>query len=457
MNIPDHKFLETQPIENINDILGTVIESRKGKSHEHVYLVIKSGQISTTKNKKEASPMKEVLLTLKAISHEIFSDIDKQAISREAVKAFRIHLDNFILTHYLDEKRGFFKDRIRLIMFYVRGFFNLTQEIQNQLDMRMSAYGYKNHPKKVYGENVQYTPNGQIISKTLEYKRTINYEECKIRHEEEEINQFEKIKESVHLDSEDISKAFGIELNKALGKTKWSKGAIRFITESFDHVLEQVVNQVEVGTLSSEQEIKKFHEIFIEYLNSRNRETIELDREMFRDMVGERVIDGIGRSTIEDIDVRSTEFQQLVKDYNDQTWKTGENKSLTLIYMNEEDFSKMNEVLNKVINNQDFKAVIDHLFVNLLTYPVLKKIKAFTQNPNNQNLNTESKRKFLIICFSEFASFIYPRLIKLKLEQKKEQLQNIQHVLLEQLSQSSIKEEDLNLIKEVFEFQFRSF
>jgi hypothetical protein len=345
----------SQRIDAINYALSQAVESRKqGNAEGRTYLVIdtKTGMIGTTSDKTQASSMKQVMSTMNELSREIFNDRGDQSLNRDSIKKLRSNFSTF-MRQYENKERGFFGKIAHQISSFVNGFFKLDEQINDNLDHRLAAYGLKEQVKK----------NGETIIKTVAYEKKQPEIVLQRKMAEEGINQLDKIKDAPNLSPLRISKAFGEELNKAF-ESKWGyeKAASAFVIASFDTLLSDLTDQVENQQLSPEEAAQKFLSQLKDHILKNNEEKLELDRETFRDLVGDWVQDGKGSKRPDSLDMSDPAFKKLVKDYNSGDWKVGEERTLTQKVMNDETLKKMLNALDTTLNNETFEALLTHYF-----------------------------------------------------------------------------------------------
>lgn len=336
-----------QKIQEVNAALDKVIKSQKN-INGHVYLVInsKTGKIETTNDKAQASSMREVLIMLDELTKTSLTNADIKS-NRQAIYELRPKFDTFMKT-YENKERKFFPKILYKIVSFVRGIFQLKEQIQENIDNRLAIYGYKN--------------KGEKNEKSMGYAKYAERELYKRKMQEGSVNQFDKIKDSSDLDILAISKAFDEELYKEFSP-RWAKeqGAVEFVSGTFGDVLTELTDQVESEQFSAEEAKAQFFSLLKGRLLQKNRETLELDRETFKDLVGSRVKDGKGVKVPKDMDVKSEEVLKLITDYNTGVWQEGE-KTLTKDIMDEEMFAKMNQALSKILDTGIFKTVLNNYF-----------------------------------------------------------------------------------------------
>lgn len=337
------------------------------------YHVLVSGKLAgRTTDKEKASDFKAINSFVKKILS------NKNLTASQLVKLrkdFRL-LSN-TKAHWFNKIRAYFTQRA----------------IDDNLKVRFSAQSMRGDARDIesvstevrhdYGTTAN--PRNKDKKKTLTYEKFAPAErgkELQAKAEKlalseqsylEEYNSSGEVSSKMLIDA--FSEDLRIELmrkgegNKSLFQIDFltQKDAYNYTCHIFEEVMNALSEDVEEGRLTPQEAVAAFKERFIQEIAAKNAETIKVDRDTFRDLVGKKVPDGFGDKITIPV---TPQLKQFIKDYKDGTWKEGEERGFSYENISkdikESERAHLNTSLEKLAGSENLQKALLAYFQSVL-------------------------------------------------------------------------------------------
>lgn len=348
-----------QDIKDINFVLEWALHS---KSSKRLYVVIdpRTNSIGLTQNKKLATPTKKIAIWVNQFSKQA---VQNNSVDRSALRSLNDRL--FEVGKMFKNSKGFFQKIIDRIFGD-----KISKDIDETyvgIEKRLATYGMQKRPKFF----VEFDKAGKREKKShKDMEQTLSYEKHAQNIKADKLKQdgiidhFEKVKNLEDPSAQDITRAFNDQFSKVFD-AKWApeKAAYMLVTSVFDDLLQEDSDLIE--TMSPEETLSWFKKQLLLNIVAKNSETLVMDRDTFRDLMGNKVKDGMGNKIPESIDTGSSQVRKLIKEYNENSWTNGMEKTLEYDIMDGKSLAKMKSALLPIINSEDFNSALLKYFSHL--------------------------------------------------------------------------------------------
>lgn len=371
--------IQGHSIQEINSVLEQVISSRSGDGKGRLYVVIhlNSGMIGTTSNKRLASSMSEIAQFVQERadrmieqSPEAGGDAQKQIKSLQNLKK-----SFFTLCEQYEQKHQSILARIAHFFSFSKTF-RKTSELIAKTTKHLNSQINRVHLSTIPQSDTDYGKytrdiNGKETECGLSYA---NYAAKRgmqkaVGESELGITPFSKLSES-KINQENLINTLKVELSAHFNLGFRSDGmAVSFTLDMFNEILEKLNSEVIADQISPEEALSQFENRLKEAIISKNEETIEFDRETFRDIVGRMVKDGRG-SPAKNFPSDHPDVKMLIREYNQDLWVDKKNsagevinpRKLTYKNMDEAILQKMDNELSQILKREEVKNVLLRFF-----------------------------------------------------------------------------------------------
>jgi hypothetical protein len=371
MNVLDSERVVEDLLEILRCITNSYTEIAPKADQGRLYLVIgsKNTGVGVTSDLKVASSARKVAeFTLKLLNQVILNPNDKVR-SRQLS---RIYSFLPFISYYPHSSSRAARAEICKIEKQAKSQPIIKLGVTfNNIEENSKDYGKYRHVSKT-----KMTEEGDPLvterSSTFEaYKRRqIERQEIEARERgDQQISHFDKLIEVSRLTTEQVKQAFRIDLEREVSAPM----ALQHLIGSFDRVLDHHLDKIEKGESTANEVYTKFHSLLKESIVDTNTETIRLDRALFRDIMGNRVKDGMkAKGPPSSFPFDTEEVKMLIEEYHKGSWQETKNEEgevinpKTLTYQN---------IQTQV--DQDGKCEMDHIEAGLdkvLKHPSFEKI-----------------------------------------------------------------------------------
>jgi hypothetical protein len=146
-----------------------------------------------------------------------------------------------------------------------------------------------------------------------------------------------------------------------------SERALEFVERAFYEAVNETAEEIKNGKIGVEDAILRVEEKIGDYMIKNNRETIEVDREAFRDLMGSLAKAGIGNKSPH---LHSEQLKRLIQEYDNGTWQdekdeNGEATHLRKIEienLSPQLFNKLNRFLTLLFESNAMKELLTNYF-----------------------------------------------------------------------------------------------
>lgn len=348
-----------QNIKDINAIFNRLETSRSPnilKTQRRLYLVIdtQTQMLGLTFDKKNASSLKQVARWINEFTQKTLSS---DSVSREEIKNLRERCS--IFAESLPET--LFQKTLNLLFDY-RTEKGAAKETCYTLDDRLADYGKRQRQRVLVDLSDPNNPikHNQEVSETISYA---THGEMQANSKDRVKNSFEKIKDLEKPDEEEITEAFNDELGAKLS-SKWAsdRAIHKLVTGVFQDLLNQFSKSQ--GEWTPEELLADFKKQLGTAIEKRNHVSESIDRDTFRDLIGEKVNDG-KRKPADDINLSSQGVKKLIEEYNNGNWLPNEERLLEYDVMNTDDKDKLQKIVEPILNSEAFDTTIINYFKRL--------------------------------------------------------------------------------------------
>lgn len=395
MNTLGTKYVVEDLLEILEYITNSYIEIAPKAHQGRLYLVIgsKNTGVGMTSDLKVASSARKVAkFTLKLINQVLLNPNDKVR-SRQLT---RIYSFLPFISYYPHSSSRAARAEIRKIEKQAKQqpiiklgvtSSNIEKQAGQQLIIKSRVtFNNVEENSKDYGKyrhvsKTKMTEEGDPLvterSSTFEvYKRRqIERQEIEAKERgDQQISHFDKLIERASLTPEQVKQAFRIDLEREVSAPM----ALQHIVGSFDRVLDHYLDEIQKGESTASDVFTKFHSLLKEYIVDTNTETIMLDRALFRDIMGNRVKDGMkAKGPPSSFPFDTEEVKMLIEEYHEGSWQEMKNEKgevtnpKELTYQNiqtqvdQEGKCEMDQIeagLDKVLKHPSFEKILQRVF-----------------------------------------------------------------------------------------------
>lgn len=319
---------EPNRIENYNRAFEEVIASRAPSSNinsRYKYLKVNksTGEIGTTENKNEASPLKDI--------NEVMAKVKKSNLSANQGPYQKL-ANNF-------------KQFIETLPH--------QDLIANQIITKMT-----HPPDKRFALDEETTAHAK--DEKTNYGGHKAYEKMALAQQdagfetEFKVNQLQKIGLYEQVGIEDIAEALSKEIDKKINPSK--PEFIHFAISNALHSLTQWKKEADKkGEAFDPVSAEEFVDMIQDELDARNVHKEEIDKETFREMLSKKT-----QKLPESVTGESAE--KLIFEFNSGAWKDGETRTLEYQEIDENMMNKYVKTLSRFKTNAHLQAVLDQYF-----------------------------------------------------------------------------------------------
>ncbi len=361
-------FNTTIDIGSINTVLDQVNISReKNAQGPHLYVVVHpiAHTIGITHDKANASSLYTISEFIKTISVSIFNDIETRTMNRKQILALSNHMATFV-------KKSQKKGLLAKVTAYICSFFAKTKQthtnfgnIQENIEKNLYTYGYREKEKEIIDPKTKKPFKSLVIQQVLGYSKEAakRLEQRRIKEEQEKITEWTKFFNYPHNRSiEQFSKAFAEELYPNFNHQFYDqKVQYKLISDIFTDILSDMTIAIEKNELSPDEAFEQFEERFGNRILEKNHYSEAIDCNTFRDMMGRYVKDGKGK-VAQDIPGDVDLITAWIEDYNNDTWKQDEERTLEYKLISDQDLFNLNTVLTTIVESKNFKEALSLYF-----------------------------------------------------------------------------------------------
>lgn len=142
----------------------------------------------------------------------------------------------------------------------------------------------------------------------------------------------------------------------------------QYVFDRFGGTLNTLAEKIEVGSISAKAATNQFLAVFLKDLTDHNQETLKLDKETFKNLVGKKVGGQGGRPALP----YTSKLIKLIKEYKAGTWKDGQTRQFS--YANIEQLGVIKDELKKNLQKDlHFLKALNRYFADVAIRAQLKK------------------------------------------------------------------------------------
>lgn len=332
-----------QTIGEVNAIFDQVVISRlsssKNKSGRLYFVIDKhTNMVGLTSDKAHASSIKQFAGWIdESIKHTETSGPTNRLELRNLQERLNTFAKPLPLT-WLEKIKNFFGIKFESNK-------EAVEKVVHNIDERIAAD--PTYPQKVisYSEDVV----GSEGKPPLKQKH--------VQH----VQTFESISNSQNIDFNDFTNAFSAQVGE-IGRLNpnWSshKAIHSLVTAAFNDLIGSFFDTH--SELSPEDMVRQFKLELSKLIEDRNHVSHMVDRDLFKDLMGIKVKGGKNRPA-EEIDSTLPNIKELIKAYNEGTWKE-EERLLEYDIIPEENVAKKDSILNSIFNDANFDQALGRYF-----------------------------------------------------------------------------------------------
>ena len=137
---------------------------------------------------------------------------------------------------------------------------------------------------------------------------------------------------------------------------------INFLSRIFEEALAETSKKIVEEKIEPSRRIHKFFQCFF----GKHRKTEykeKITREIFKDLIGNRVAGGLGIKT--PLDIHDPLIKKLINDYKTGTWKEGETREIVIPYISSTEDRNFRPVLDAIQQLPEFTSIMTRYFESL--------------------------------------------------------------------------------------------